>query len=71
MSTAPKRAASPENTARETTALNHEKIARLAFEYWEARGRPIGSPDEDWLRAERHLLMEQLVWGSGGRKGTR
>ena len=33
----------------------HEEIARLAYSYWEARGRPEGSPEEDWLRAERTL----------------
>jgi hypothetical protein len=32
---------------------NHEEIARLAFEYWQARGCPVGSPEEDWFRAER------------------
>ena len=30
-------------------------IAVRAYEYWEARGRPSGSPDEDWLRAEREI----------------
>jgi Protein of unknown function (DUF2934) len=29
-----------------------EKIAKLAYSYWEARGRKGGSPEEDWLRAE-------------------
>lgn len=36
----------------------HDHIARLAYSYWEGRGRPIGSPDIDWLRAERELLSE-------------
>jgi hypothetical protein len=27
-------------------------IARLAYFYWEARGCPCDSPDEDWFRAE-------------------
>ena len=34
---------------------SHEQIARLAYAYWEARGRQHGSPDEDWHRAEREL----------------
>jgi len=34
----------------------HESIQRLAYSYWEARGCPIGSPDEDWFRAEVELL---------------
>ena len=36
---------------------NREEIARLAFLYWERRGGEGGSPEEDWLRAERDLLM--------------
>jgi hypothetical protein len=27
-------------------------IAELAYRFWEERGRPEGSPDEDWYRAE-------------------
>lgn len=37
---------------------NYDQIARLAYSYWEERGRPVGSPDIDWLRAERELLSE-------------
>ncbi len=32
-----------------------EEIARLAFSYWEARGRQGGSAEDDWLRAEKEL----------------
>ena len=32
-----------------------EQIARLAYSYWEARGRQGGSPEEDWSRAEREF----------------
>jgi hypothetical protein len=35
---------------------SHEQIASLAEKYWVARGHPLGSPEEDWLRAERELL---------------
>jgi hypothetical protein len=31
------------------------EIARLAYSYWEARGRKDGNALEDWLRAEREL----------------
>ena len=34
---------------------DQQEIARLAYEFWEARGCPHGSPEEDWLRAERDL----------------
>ena len=32
-----------------------EEIARRAYEIYESRGGAWGSPDEDWLRAEREL----------------
>jgi hypothetical protein len=32
-----------------------EHVARLAYSFWEARGRLPGSALEDWLRAEREL----------------
>jgi hypothetical protein len=32
-----------------------EHIAALAYEFWKLRGRPIGSPEEDWFRAEKQL----------------
>jgi hypothetical protein len=38
----------------------HELVAKLAYEHWEARGRPFGSPDVDWFAAER-ALYESLV----------
>ena len=34
----------------------HEKVALLAYSYWEDRGRQEGSPEEDWYRAEREVL---------------
>jgi hypothetical protein len=32
------------------------KIAVLAYQFWQERGCPVGSPDEDWLRAEREIV---------------
>src|SRR5258708_30749908 len=32
-----------------------EDIAALAYSYWLARGCQGGSPEQDWLRAEREL----------------
>jgi len=74
MSTAPKTAVSPPTgktdqpadsvpTAAESATPTHEEVAQLAYHYWEARGRPLGSPEEDWFRAEQDVLMERLVWG--------
>jgi hypothetical protein len=34
---------------------NYEQIASLAYQLWQERGCPEGSPDEDWLRAEQEL----------------
>ena len=31
--------------------LEHDRIASLAYAYWEQRGRPLGSPDVDWSHA--------------------
>jgi len=40
---------------RVASTAEHEEIAMLAYSYWEARGCPHGSPDEDWFRAEMEL----------------
>jgi hypothetical protein len=34
----------------------HDQIAKLAYKLWEGNGRPTGSAERDWLRAE--LLLE-------------
>jgi hypothetical protein len=34
----------------------HEQIEKLAYQLWEERGRPLGSPDEDWIRAEQEFI---------------
>jgi hypothetical protein len=39
----------------------HEEIALRAYQLWEARGCPIGSPEEDWLRAEEEIRGERAV----------
>lgn len=36
-------------------APTYQEIANLAYSYWSARGYQGGSPEEDWLRAEREL----------------
>ena len=36
-------------------ALEHERISTLAYFYWQQRGCPEGSPEEDWARAEQHI----------------
>ena len=50
-------AAEPPVTAPMLDAPTQEQIACLAYSYWEARGCQGGSPEEDWLRAERELTV--------------
>ena len=53
--------------ATETRASNtdpeYDHIARLAYSYWQDRGCPDGSPEEDWFRAESELRA--LAAGKG------
>lgn len=41
--------------ARNEQPLDRGEVARLAYSYWEQRGRPHGGHEEDWLRAEAEL----------------
>lgn len=36
--------------------VHHQEIAERAYYYWAERGFNDGSPEEDWLRAEKALL---------------
>jgi hypothetical protein len=47
--------ATASTTARE---IGHEDIARLAHSFWAARNYAHGSPEEDWLRAEKELAIK-------------
>ena len=38
-------------TSNTSPPFDHDNIARLAYAYWEQRGRPHGSPEIDWYRA--------------------
>jgi DUF2934 family protein len=38
----------------------YEFVAKLAYQHWEGRGMPLGSPEVDWFAAER-ALYESLV----------
>jgi hypothetical protein len=33
----------------------HEELRELAYRFWEERGRPYGSPEVDWQRAEEEM----------------
>jgi hypothetical protein len=59
-------AAYPNGTAasgRTPSAKDHDRegeTARLAYSYWEARGRSHGSAEKDWLRAEQEMKALRL-----------
>ncbi len=42
----------------------HEDVAKLAYRLWEERGRPMGSPEVDWYRAEREVETPPQVMRS-------
>jgi hypothetical protein len=39
--------------------VNRQEIALLAYQFWLERGCPIGSPEEDWFRAEQVLQSRE------------
>ena len=45
-------------------ADRHEFVAKLAYKLWEERGRPLGSPEVDWLAAERAVYSALVASGS-------
>jgi hypothetical protein len=58
-STSPRnrRTAAPDidSVSNRSSQPNYEAIALRAYLLWEARGCPIGSSEQDWLRAEQEL----------------
>lgn len=38
--------------------VERTEVEKLAYHLWQERGRPIGSPDEDWFRAEAKLRQQ-------------
>jgi hypothetical protein len=41
----------------------HELVTKLAYELWEQRGRPVGSPNVDWFAAEQAVYASLLASG--------
>lgn len=42
------------------TQLRQNDIERVAYRLWEERGRPDGSPEEDWRRAEHEVAALEV-----------
>ena len=40
---------------------NEKEIALLAYQFWQERGCPVGSDQEDWFRAERELAGSKIT----------
>jgi len=62
--TSPSKSAAARGNGREDTAtmtlspeaiVDSNQVERLAYCYWQSRGCPEGSPDDDWFRAEQDL----------------
>lgn len=47
-------------------SASHEDIERRAFQLWQERGCPVGSPEVDWAQAEDELSASV---GSAGEAG--
>jgi len=45
------------------SSAQHEQIEKLAYQLWEERGGPLGSPDNDWFRAEQEFI-QRSDWSS-------
>jgi Protein of unknown function (DUF2934) len=43
-----------------TNGHRHDEISKLAYELWERRGRPPGSPEFDWYEAESALAVRDF-----------
>jgi hypothetical protein len=47
-------------TPRNIAPAEQREIAALAYKFWLARGFQNGSPQEDWLRAQRAVCQQRL-----------
>jgi hypothetical protein len=54
----------PATTHPTTPTLPHEKVAARAYENWVKRGKPHGSPEQDWTKAEQELRNELARTGT-------
>jgi hypothetical protein len=41
----------------------HELVRKLAYQLWEKRGSPLGSPEIDWFAAEKTVRAYLLASG--------
>jgi hypothetical protein len=60
-----------QNEARDDFDFDEDAIRKIAYAVWERRGAPIGSPDVDWIEAERQLREERLDLRADGQRPER
>ena len=59
---------SHKEVTQQTANLSHDKIALRAYRLWQERGSPIGSAEEDWLRAEQEIRGQASQSPSVGKR---
>jgi len=37
----------------------HDQVQLLAFQLWQERGEPFGTPEVDWIQAEQQLTSDE------------
>jgi hypothetical protein len=42
----------------------YEFVEKLAYKFWEQRGRPLGSPEADWFAAEQAVYASLVAAGT-------
>ena len=57
----PKKVVSSDPEVRRSEAVDESAVAIRAYELWQERGAPLGSPETDWLRAEEELKSQTKV----------
>jgi hypothetical protein len=57
-----------------STIRTHEEIQTRAYQLWQERGAPWGTPETDWFSAEHELTADnslaELARNLGGALGT-
>jgi hypothetical protein len=54
-SSSPKRVLATIQNDKCSPHVEQGRLAELAYTLWESRGRPPGSPDNDWFKAEQQF----------------
>jgi hypothetical protein len=39
----------------------HQQIELRAYQLWQERGEPIGTPEQDWFKAELELIQPEGI----------